>query len=275
MKYKIAVPNNEFYKPLYENLEIAKKYNYEIYPVPEDQLNELMLSNRVDAALISPYGYGLGVIHADYRIAKGPSLSAAGYNALASIFFNPGENSFKRFAATAPTDFLQRIGRLLFLELYSIKPELSKKIASPDELLKEFDAAIVYGESKVDDSAMDICEEWYMSSEQPLPLAFWIVRNEEDPEGFEDFIKEVANQELPKEERIRDKTDTVGERQGHLIWQWTEDISFALEHVLEFLFMHHEFEEMPAVKFIGEKSVLGEDFEKTMEEAEKEEDDDE
>jgi hypothetical protein len=260
MKINLAVPDNEVFTPLILNKEkICKEYDINLLIVSETKAADLMLKNLVDAALLSPYGYGLGVTQADYRIIPGPCLATYGFTSLASLFFRQGLKTIDKVVSPTPDDYMMKIGKLLLAETYNLLLDVEKKNGSSAELLKHADAALVWEESSHSVTALDISEEWSISYDFPLPLAFWVCRSEEYPEKISEMIHGLADNELIDVEDIIDM-DSPGKptekRAGKLFWRWNDEIETATEQALQFLYFHQLVPEIPEVKVLGkEKST--------------------
>lgn len=259
MKINIAVPDNQVFSPLIFNKEkICKEFDINLLIVNETKAADLMLKNLVDAALLSPYGYGLGVTQADYRIIPGPCLASYGFTSMASLFFRQGLKTIEKVVSPAPEDFIMRIGRLLLAETYNLLLDVEKRQGNSSELLNHADAALVWEESSHSLTALDISEEWSISYDFPLPLAFWVCRSEEYPEKISEIIHALADNELIDEEDIIDE-DSPGnmheKRAGKLFWRWNDEIETATEQALQFLYFHQLVPEIPEVKVLGKEKT--------------------
>ena len=264
MNLKIAVPDNKIFKPLYMNSEsVSKQFNVTLLPMPENQVTEMMLNNRVDIALITPEGYGRGLAKADFRIIPGPALATTGYTALASMYFRRNLDVISSCSSPAPDDFLIRIGHKLMAENFAYHGDLKKDSGKSADLLKNSDSAIVYGSHDFEEVAIDISEEWFLTYEMPLPLVFWVCRNEEIPDDPRPVVEKLASAELIDEEDVVEYNgdDDSGIRRGILHWKWTDEMKLALDQTLQFLFLRQMLTAIPAVKVYGEK-VPGEEEEK-------------
>ncbi len=253
MNYKIAVPDNRVYEPLFRNKEISGSYNMQLYQVEEKKLREAMLNNRFDGALMSPLGYGLGVEDADYRIIPGPALAVQGWSEMASIYFRKGLKTISKVKAPSPDDFIMIIGKLLLAENFNMEPDVIRKNGETNELLKEADAVMTWEKDFHVESLLDITEEWFMAFELPLPLAFWVCREEEVPKNFEKFIHEVKANDLLKREDIvyEAKDEEFHRREGTILWEWNDDVEHALNQSIQFLYFHQLVPEIGAVKVLG------------------------
>ena len=254
MPVRIAVPENPVYKRLYANSEeISKKYDARVLPVTEAQCAELLKTKRVDATLISAISYGKSVLNADLRVISGPMLATTGYSGLASIYFNKGLSFIDSCAAQTPEEFLMVIGKLMLSERYNINLDLKAKKGNIEELLAGHDSAMAWQSGFNDSSAMDICELWSDSFNLPLPIVFWACHAEEHPENINEIVKALADNNLPKEEAIKEDyqdKDTFA-REGTFHWQWNDDMEYALDQAIHMLFYRQLLPEIAAVKILG------------------------
>lgn len=254
MPVNIAVPNNPIFNRLYNNHEpVAEKYGARILPVDEKQCAELFHTSRVDAALISPIGYGRGVLNADYRIIPGPMLAAYGYSGFATLFFNTGITHIKSCASETPDDFLMQAGRIALSERYNIDVDIISKKGEPEKLLKSVDTALAWRQGSPDGSALDICEMWADSFNLPLPLAFWACKAEEHPKDIDKIITELTDLSLPVTEDVREnyKDENDFTREGKLFWKWDDDMEYALDQTIHMLYYRQYIPEIGAVKLFG------------------------
>ncbi|MFP4543458.1 MAG: MqnA/MqnD/SBP family protein [Bacteroidota bacterium] len=259
MEFRIGIPESELYRGLIERAEeYAPEFGYTIIKADDRQLSELMRTNRLDAALLTPRGYGEGVRDADYRIVPGSCLATEDYTRLASIFFRPGLKTISSCGCHSPEKFLMLMGQILLAEKYGIVVELTEDEAPLETLLNTYDAAIVWQSGGLDSTALDISEEWYTSYELPLPLAFWVVRNEEDPKDIDKFISMIKSPDLLREEPVIEAVfsgQDTSPRTGKLIWEWNEDVAKGLDHVLHLLYYLQLAPEVSAVKILGDEVI--------------------
>lgn len=256
MKIKIAVPNNDFYKPILANAsQVCKDANVELIVTSEEQCQELMLNNLVNVALLSPYGYGLGVRKADYRIIPSVYLASENYTGLAAIHFKKGLDTLSKGASNFPNQYLSRIAKIMLAERYDLVLDFKEQKGSIEELLSSNDCCVAYGKTSSLDGALDVSEEWFMSYEAQMPLAIWVCRNEEDPENIENFVKLFIDDETVSsnfEEIIHDESDeNIEVRAGKLIFKFNEESEDALENTMQLLYYHNLFSEIPAIKILG------------------------
>lgn len=261
MRKKILIPENDIFKALFFNAEtVCEENNLELIRLPEETIGEYFKNNKADVAFLNPIQYGMGVGIADYRIIPVNAFVVSGYSRLASIYFRKGMLSIKSVASPNPNDFLIKIGALLLAERYGLTLDLKKSESKlVDEILTQYDAAILWKKNFVDDSALDITEDWYESFNKPLPMGAWVCRNEEEPENIDKIIKLFESDSLKSAKDVIDREITDYEpRQGTISFDWNENVENAFDEILEFLFYHNFFKELPAVKILGRDPDLPE-----------------
>ncbi len=254
MKRKIAVPKNKIFDRLVANEKaVSERYDIHLIRTSEKRCSELLMNNRVDAALLSPLGYGLGYDKADYRIIPGPCLTSIGYSKFASIFFRGDLSSIDTIAAPDSDDFLIKVGLLMLSERYGMEPKVKKQHGELKDLLAKNEAAVVWGASGGEDRALDVCEEWFDWSDMPLPLGVWTCRALEHPKEIDKIVKYLAAAG-ERQERIdeppSDEINTVP-RFGALVWKWDPEIENALQQIIHFLYFRQYLGEISAVKVLG------------------------
>ncbi|MBM2816881.1 MAG: hypothetical protein HW421_3643 [Ignavibacteria bacterium] len=251
-KINIGVPDNPVYSALHDRAkDYCAEHNINLIKLPESKIAEYMLNSRLDAALLSPYGYGMAVGKADYRIIPTYCLALQDFTSEASIYFNAGLKNILSCVSPEPDDFIIVIGKILLAERYGIVLNIGKVQGSPEELLKVADAAICWTGSAHEDNALDISEEWFATYETPLPLAFWVVRADEEPENIEEIINSLCEENLPDSIDVFDSGilhRNQFDRSGKIIYRYDGLVHEALEGTLELLYYQQLLPEIPEVK---------------------------
>ncbi len=252
---RLALPKNDIYKPLFVGCDsYCKSHNIKYYELSENQCAEYLLRNLVDAAFLSPLGYGRGVKIADYRIVPGPVLFTEDYTELATIYFNKGLNEVCSIQSSTPDDFMMLIARLLLNEKFGIDLKIEHTEASKEDILSHKDSAILWGKEKGDDVSLDISEEWFDLFEEPLPLGFWVCRAEGYPPNIKEIINSIASSDLPDKQEIEESENEANskhyKRRGSIYWRWAPHLETSIETVLLFLYMHQLLSDIPAVKIL-------------------------
>ncbi len=249
---RLAFPKNPIYNPLFEESETySKENNIRCYRLNENECTDYMLRNLVDAAFLSPLGYGKGVKIADFRIIPGPMLFLENYTGFASIFFKPGlDNIFSLYSPT-PDDFIIQIGQLVLNEKYGIDIQVNKMAGSKSEILSKYDSAILWGNADVDDISLDVSEEWYDLIEEPLPIGFWVCRAESHPPKIEKIVSSLTSSNFIKSQEIIEASSKYHERKGKVYWYWEPELESSIETMLMFLYLNQLLPEIPAVKILS------------------------
>jgi hypothetical protein len=258
MKIRIAIPENPLYKNLTENVkELSKELDFELYRLPEQKLEEFFLSNRVDAALINPLIYARGITKGDFRIIRGPAMFAEGYTGIVSMYFKPGLTTIDNFTVPAKNDYLMIMAKLLLAERYGIIGDLIESKDDSNNFLDNYDAGFVYGEAK-NKRSMDLTEDWTDQYNISLPLAFWAVRNEEEPPGIIETVHRFAKKLVNYEEIITAEVNDDEEdfnRNGKIIYKWFDYLEKDLDDTLELLYMHQYSSEMATAKLMASSAL--------------------
>ncbi len=253
MKIKIAILDNPIYAKLFSGIDSAKeKFDLEVYPVDEKRCEELVLTNRVDTALVTPLIYGKAPALADLRIVPRTALSAEDFTGIASIFFRKGLVTIDSICSKTPDDYLMQMSKIILAERYDIQCRLAKT-DERKSFNESCDARVDYGGSSSEDGALDVTEEWFHTYETKLPLAFWVCRAEEHPENIEEIIDSLKSPNFEKDELISIPDLEPGfRREGRISHAFEEDFSAALDETLKLLFYHRLINEIPAIKILGE-----------------------
>ncbi len=249
---RLAFPKNPIYNPLFEGSEsYIKGKNIRCYQLNESECTDYMLRNLVDAAFLSPLGYGKGVKIADFRIIPGPMLFLENYTGFASIFFKPGLDNIYSLYSPTPDDFIIQIGQLVLNEKYGIDIQVKKMAGSKSEILTKYDSAILWGSAEVDDVSLDVSEEWYDLTEEPLPIGFWVCRAESHPPKIDKIVSSLTASYFIKNQEITEPNSKYHERKGKVYWDWEPELESSIEIMLLFLYLHQLLSEIPAVKILS------------------------
>ncbi len=254
MKINFAIPDNPIFDKLFINKDIIEKQEgIGIVPVPENRCHELLYTNRVDAAFISPVGYGKGIETGDFRVVNGPVLASYGYTGLASVHFRQDASGINKCATPTPDDFMMIAAKLLLAERYNVHPEMVKSDGKPEEMLKHSDAVIVWEKSCNQDLSLDVSEMWADSFNFPMVLGFWACHAEEYPPNIDKIVYNLAGKELPHETDIseEDCPDKDLARTGKLLHLWNDDIEYALDQTIHLLYYHQLVDDIAAIKILG------------------------
>lgn len=254
MKLRIGIPNNPIYSVITANIEkAAKQFDLLVTIDTEQIIREKFQNNLFDVALLTPIGYGMGIAKADYRIIKGPAVSAAGYTGLMSLVFNEGLRDINNVIYPNDKEYPILMTQMLINERYDIYPKAEFKTGNPEELIKETDVIFCYGKPEFTNSAIDVTEDWFDTFNFHAPLAFWCCRNEEVPENIENIINVIAGNTLQAqlEKHAGDENDYDMSRVGNINCLWDDEMRDALEQTMQLLFYYRLTDEIGAVKILG------------------------
>lgn len=242
---KIAVPDAALYAPLVANAEaVCAERGWSLVRAPIEQCGRLLLSYAVDAALVSPLGYGRGVGSVDYRIVPGPAVMLHDFTNVAGITFAAGATAIRSVASNTPDEFLVTIGMLILSEKLDAELSMNPSGASADCTID----LTTSGETAM----MDVSEEWADLTDAPLPVALWACRIEADLNAIAAAVGAMADatQESPVSEMLPPSGDHFP-REGRITYRWNDDSEEALAAALDLLFFHQVLREIPAVKLLG------------------------
>lgn len=242
----IAIPNSELFSPLTGNIDAAcLSRGITVRRCTLEECGELLLANMVDAALVSPMGYGAGVGRVDYRIVPGPCLAIRDYTQVYGADFNPESNDLSTFHDENATSYLSTMMQLAMSEKFDI--ELRHVDASGPT-----DCRIGPPPSSAS-QALDLGEEWFDLAEAPLPVALWVIRVDSELEGFDALVAEAADSEMserPVSEFVPLHADH-SPREGAILYRWSDTVEEGLIAALNALYFHQHLREIPAVKLYG------------------------
>jgi len=255
MKLKIAIPDNPIYRQIFFNAEtVCKEFGATLIKTSEREVAKLFEENKVDVAFLTPMDYGRGTRISDYRIVPATCLAVEGYSRFASVYFKQGLQTIKTAGSPTPDDFMMSIGKIVLAERYSISVDLEKTDKpTVDEILEDYDSALLWKKNFLGDVAMDITEDWFDSYQFPLVLGSWVVRHQEEPEALDKMLKLFESDSLHGKTTVTDKPgEEMEPREGRLIHEWSEEIEKAYDTLLEILFYHQYTNELASVKMMGD-----------------------
>lgn len=250
MKLKFAIPNNQIFKDFYS----ISNNDVEITLTEEKNCIDLISTNRVNAAVLSPLGYSRGVAISDYRIIPGPVLALKGYTGYSSVYFRDNLTDIINSFADNPDDFISIASKIILSEKYdlSINPEIFTN--EIDNQIENSDIIISSRESKMHKPILDISEDWFDTFEIPLILGFWVINAHLEGINFHSIINSITNPNLIKEEEVLEKINDKflrEPRKGIILRWWNEEIEYALEETIKLLFYHQYIKDIAAVKIFG------------------------
>lgn len=256
MKIKIAIPDNAIYRDLFFNADtVCKEFGISLIRTTEREVAKLFENNRVDVAFLTPMDYGRGTRISDYRIIPANVFAVSGYSRIASTFFKQGLKTIKSCGSPNPKDFIMAIGKILLAERYNIHVDLIEtKDEKKDDILAEFDSAMLWKKNFVDDTALDITEDWFDSYQIPLIMGAWVTRHEEEPEDLVRVLKLFESDALRDNKSVVDKPNKEYDpREGEIKYSWNDEMEKAYDALLEILFYHQLTNEMATVKMMGDE----------------------
>lgn len=253
---KIAIPNdNPNYKLLTQNAEnVIIDKNIELVYGNEKEVSDLFAAGKVDIALLNPYSYGLGLKKADYRIIPINALVSFGYSEIGTIYFKPKSQRIKKMAIVNKDNFLNKLALIIISENFEMEFDVTNVTEIDETWVDKFDSLIAVGKPFSQWVKMDLGDEWELLCEQPLPLAFWVCREDFKSSSLNTSVNNLlglfAEDYKGSELNIHDEDDENIETQrtGKLATLWNQEVEEAINFTLEFLYYHQQFDEMPSVK---------------------------
>lgn len=260
---KIAIPNdNPIYNLMSENaLNVVTGKSIELIYETEKNVSKMFSNNEVDIALLNPLSYGLGYKNTDWRIIPTNSLASFGYTEIGTIYFKPRLKDISKIAIVDKDNYLSLIANLMLKEKFGIEAKcenLSQKEIN-ENWVEKYDSLIVPTGKPFDNFVkMDIGDEWELLTEQPLPIAFWVCKdnlsiNDYYSLSIENLLNLFSLDYKGIKIDIRDEEDDNIEtrRTGKILTIWNSEIEEAINFTLEFLYYHQIFPEMPSAKIFG------------------------
>jgi predicted solute-binding protein len=248
---RLAISNTPINKLFIQNVEFNTEVEHKLYTVSETEALDLLLNERVEAALISPLSYFQGGKINDLRIIPSKCISSIGYTELFSIYFKSGLTSISDCGKPKLDEYFSNLFKILYAENYDLKLNLVTSDKSILEQIGEFHCAVDFGRDKSIELVMDLSDDWFITYNSPLPIAYWVCKNKDndhDQLALDNLIK------LKLEEiKVRDMRNLLDEREGIIKFTWDHEQEKSLEHLLDLLFYHQIIPDMADIKLINEQ----------------------
>jgi hypothetical protein len=272
---RLAIPNDSLYTPITrraEELAAASQGAIVLRRGTEEECEQWLANNLVDAALVSIAAYGRASVVQDYRIVPSTLCVLMGWTNAGSILFAENIDVPQRAAASNPAQFLTQAAVIVLDEQYDISLNIEKVSEISEKTTSTYECVIATHSEIANPRGMDISEEWDMAFSYPLPLVLWVCRNEyvldagsETLQRMEEVLRSTrlcADENLEARE-ARYEQQSIGDadlRDGIIQWIWSDDILEALQQTLQLLFYRQLLSDIPEIKVLGrDEEPLGEE----------------
>lgn len=253
MELRIAIPENPLYDSLISRVNDIDTFAPVLIRKNIPNMQTYLTNNLADIALLSPLEYASSSVSSDLRIIPSTCLAAIGFTGLMSILFQPGLQHVNNCAITHENDFLTLAAKIILKEKYDLDLDYINTKEKNEVLLNNFHSAIIRGSCESCEISLDVCEEWNDLLEIPVPIAFWVCRNDNIINGLDIYLKSISSESLPLEESVIEGNNIDGTfpRTGKIIYSWNEEVEEALVQTIRFLFYHLYISDIAAVKVLG------------------------
>lgn len=245
---KIAVPDNDYFKILTENLkEVSAQYDLELIIAKENKIDELLINEEADIALMNPLNYGKLLLNGEYGLIPTTCISALGYSDLIKIYFGQNLKSITKLGIGNEEPFLELIAKIILMEKYNFDVTVSRFTGNKEDALKQYDAILTYDKIENYSSSLDLSEEWTDTFEYELPFGFWVSRVSENAEKYAEITRAIAAKNLPNAQSMHEdirKAETNYEREGEIKYLFDNKTEDAIDNILEILYQLGYLEEM-------------------------------
>ncbi|MBU3698866.1 MAG: hypothetical protein FGM33_02475 [Candidatus Kapabacteria bacterium] len=247
----IAIANEDLFGPLLRNIDAAcASRGIALRRCSLEECGELLLASMVDAALVSPLGYGSGVGRVDYRIVGGPCLALQDYTHVFGADFTPGAADLLTYqpeskAAGGQGSFMSTIMHMTLSEKFDVELRPAQAGETADCVFGAPPSSAM--------QSLDLGEEWFDLAEAPLPIAIWTIRVDSEIENFDALVADAADaalQQRPVSELVP-VTSEHAPREGAILYRWSDSVEEGLVATLNALYFRQLLPEIPAVKLYG------------------------
>lgn len=252
MNVTIAIPDNNLAEKLIPRYDDIKfQFDLKLLRVSETRVLDLLVSEKAQIALISPFEYGKALKKLDLRIIPVNALSAISFTGFVDIILKSSLEKIENFIIDSKWTYLGIIAFILMKEKYNQHPVMNITLTP----FQERDYDLIVTEHNVDNGILnlDVSEEWYDLYEVPLPIYFWVCRAEENINDIELIVKSLLGDKIEsykiKEEQLSEKN--YYPREGQLLCDFSEEFHKSLDFVLQNLYFHQFISDIPEIKILG------------------------
>jgi chorismate dehydratase len=173
----LGLPGTIFCRPFLEGLRAHPSFRI-VHDAPA-ALAEKLFARELDAAFLSPIDYARNA--SEYLIIPGSAVSSAEGNNAVVVHFREGATSIRTLAVppTSASDII--IAKILLAERFDLNPQIVPVLGTLDEMLARADAALLAADAAMQyalsrPNALDLVEEWVVSTDFPYVHGFWAGR---------------------------------------------------------------------------------------------------
>jgi hypothetical protein len=249
MKINIAVPENDYFKRLYDNKDFIKENDINILQLNDEQSLELLIDSRIDAALLTPLAYGKAVGKCDLRIMPNFLCMAENFTDTVSIYFKDNLKEIKTISFSSKEKYLNTAAQILMNEKYDIFPEIIEGSYNTENF--NSDIHVSWDNNPEKKNKINLSEEWFDNFYFPIPLLIWVCKAEDSPENIMDIVRQLFKSDDKIDEFFIQSPfhDDFYTQEGKIYWEWDNEFKTVLENTIQILFYHQLFPELPEVKF--------------------------
>lgn len=173
----LGLPDTLYCRPFVEGLRDNPSFT--IVQDSPAALAERLFARALDAAFLSPIDYARNA--SEYLIVPGSAVSSAEGNNAVVVHFREGATTIRTLAVppTSASDIIA--AKILLAERFDLNPQIVPVLGSLDEMLARADAALLAADAAMQyalsrPNALDLVEEWVVSTDFPYVHGFWAGR---------------------------------------------------------------------------------------------------
>lgn len=175
----LGLPETIYCRPFLEALR--GNPSFRIVKGEPAALAEQLFARELDAAFLSPVDYARNA--SEYLIVPGSAVSSAEGNNAVVVHFREGVKTVRTLAVPpiSASDII--IAKILLAERFDLNPQIVPVLGSLDDMLARADAALLAADAAMQyaltrPNALDLVEEWVVSTDFPYVHGFWAGRDE-------------------------------------------------------------------------------------------------
>jgi predicted solute-binding protein len=245
----LGLPETIYCRPFSEGLR--GNPSFRIVRGEPAALAEQLFAHALDAAFVSPIDYARNA--SEYLIVPGSAVSSAEGNNAVVVHFREGATAVRTLAVppTSASDII--VAKILLAERFDLNPQIVPVIGSLDEMLARADAALLAADAAMHyalsrPNALDLVEEWVVSTDFPYVHGFWA--------GRVDALTRPELQALATAGGSGYKTlaEAGGPLAGALeafSYDLTDDVQEGIREFFRYAYYHGILPDVPELRFYG------------------------
>lgn len=248
---RIAVPSDPLVQSIVANVqETCNRLGWTLIIRSSDECADMLMSNRADVALITPFHYGMATGKLDLNIVGGPCVALHDFTNTMGVYFPNNVAFIKTIAATHPDHFLSKMGAIVLRERFEAEDVSMIQVGNADE---SSDCVLAFPSEYQRVATLDVSEEFTDMAECPLPVYLWACRVDSVSEQLAGAVAAMADNNVVDQfvEEVVHIHDEHFTREGKVLYRWSGEVEEGLNAVFNLLYFHQVLPVLPEIKLLA------------------------